>query len=151
MSRMVTPYAQTARRGNARHRLYHAGYERHRKFEHAVAQDHQDARSLPERRGGHQAALAGATQRTGQDRTVRVRLEISNEPVCYPVRRAIYAGTWITRCSIASPTKMRTGSAAQQTDQESQNTDQDIDEGHVVFRSSTTCLCCCRSLSHRAT
>ncbi|EDT42881.1 transposase mutator type [Burkholderia ambifaria MEX-5] len=27
--RMVTPYAQTARRGNARHRLYHAGYERH--------------------------------------------------------------------------------------------------------------------------
>ncbi|PRG62390.1 transposase, partial [Burkholderia multivorans] len=23
---MVTPYAQTARRGNARHRLYHAGY-----------------------------------------------------------------------------------------------------------------------------
>ncbi|MBU9468880.1 hypothetical protein LGM75_26550, partial [Burkholderia multivorans] len=41
-----------------------------------------------------------------------VRLEIGNEPVCYPVRRAIYAGTWITRCSIASPTKMRTGSAA---------------------------------------
>lgn len=26
----------------------------------------------------------------------RVRLEISNEPICYPVRRAIYAGTWIT-------------------------------------------------------
>ncbi|RQT69429.1 transposase, partial [Burkholderia cepacia] len=25
---MVTPYAQTTRRGNARHRLYHAGYER---------------------------------------------------------------------------------------------------------------------------
>ncbi|MBU9135794.1 hypothetical protein KTD17_22620, partial [Burkholderia multivorans] len=45
-----------------------------------------------------------------QDRAVRVRLEISNEPVCYPVRRAIYAGTWITRCSIASPTKMPTGS-----------------------------------------
>ncbi|MDN8032391.1 hypothetical protein L0Y98_18195 [Burkholderia multivorans] len=29
MSRMVTPYAQTARRGNARHRLYHAGYAQH--------------------------------------------------------------------------------------------------------------------------
>ncbi|MBR8385853.1 hypothetical protein KDX26_25965, partial [Burkholderia cenocepacia] len=41
---------------------------------------------------------------------VRVRLEISNEPVCYPVRRAIYAGAWITCCSTASPTKMRTGS-----------------------------------------
>ncbi|RQU99023.1 transposase, partial [Burkholderia cenocepacia] len=25
---MVPPYAQTTRRGNARHRLYHAGYER---------------------------------------------------------------------------------------------------------------------------
>ncbi len=71
---------------------------------------HQDPRSLPERRGGHQAALAGATQRTGQDRADCVRLEIGNEPVCYPVRRAIYAGTWITRCSTASPTKMRTGS-----------------------------------------
>ncbi len=35
---------------------------------------------------------------------------ISDEPVCYPVRRAIYAGTRITRCSTASPTKMRTGS-----------------------------------------
>ncbi|MCW5151830.1 hypothetical protein, partial [Burkholderia cenocepacia] len=44
---------------------------------------------------------------------VRVRLEISNEPVCYPVRRAIYAGAWITRCSTASPTKMRTGSGVQ--------------------------------------
>ncbi|CAM2178627.1 hypothetical protein BO443_30029 [Burkholderia orbicola] len=29
LSRMVTPYAQTTRRGNARHRLYHAGYKRH--------------------------------------------------------------------------------------------------------------------------
>ncbi|WP_373925250.1 IS3 family transposase [Burkholderia cenocepacia] len=54
--------------------------------------------------------MAGAAQRTGQDRAVRVRLEISNEPVCYPVRRAIYAGAWITCCSTASPTKMRTGS-----------------------------------------
>jgi len=35
---------------------------------------------------------------------------ISDEPVCYPVRRAIYAGARITRCSTASPTKMRTGS-----------------------------------------
>ncbi|WP_208458570.1 hypothetical protein, partial [Burkholderia metallica] len=35
-----------------------------------------------------------------------------DESVCYPVRRAIYAGARITRCSTASPTKMRTGSAA---------------------------------------
>ncbi|MBR8387247.1 hypothetical protein KDX26_33070, partial [Burkholderia cenocepacia] len=40
----------------------------------------------------------------------RLRLEISDEPVCYPVRRAIHAGAWITCCSTASPTKMRTGS-----------------------------------------
>ncbi|XQL33700.1 hypothetical protein ACOIY0_30870, partial [Burkholderia contaminans] len=33
-----------------------------------------------------------------------------DEPVCYPVRRAIHAGAWITCCSTASPTKMRTGS-----------------------------------------
>ncbi|WP_176155228.1 tyrosine-type recombinase/integrase, partial [Burkholderia vietnamiensis] len=32
------------------------------------------------------------------------------EPVCYPVWRAIHAGARITRCSTASPTKMRTGS-----------------------------------------
>ncbi|MDN7670003.1 RHS repeat-associated core domain-containing protein [Burkholderia vietnamiensis] len=30
---MVTPYAQTARRGNARHRLYHAGYNRYRYYD----------------------------------------------------------------------------------------------------------------------
>ncbi|WP_249192551.1 integrase core domain-containing protein, partial [Burkholderia cenocepacia] len=42
----------------------------------------------------------------------RLRLEISDEPVCYPVRRAIHAGAWITCCSTASPTKMRTGSTA---------------------------------------
>ncbi|MBO1858341.1 hypothetical protein J4G52_32785, partial [Burkholderia cenocepacia] len=42
---------------------------------------------------------------------VRLRLEISDEPVCYPVRRAIYAGARITGCSTASPTKTRTGSA----------------------------------------
>ena len=29
LSRMVTPYAQTTRRGTARHRLYHAGYQFH--------------------------------------------------------------------------------------------------------------------------
>ncbi|MCA8287484.1 hypothetical protein, partial [Burkholderia vietnamiensis] len=40
----------------------------------------------------------------------RLRLEISDEPVCYPVWRAIHAGARITRCSTASPTKMRTGS-----------------------------------------
>ncbi|MDN7428705.1 hypothetical protein, partial [Burkholderia sp. AU45388] len=46
---------------------------------------------------------------------VRIRLEISNESVCYPVRRAIYAGAWVTRCSTASPTKMRTGSIPEET------------------------------------
>ncbi len=61
------------------------------------AQDHQDARPLPERRGGDQAALAGVAQCPGQDRAVRLRLEISDESVCYPVRRAIYAGARITR------------------------------------------------------
>ena len=36
--------------------------QRHRERQRAAAQDHQDARSLPERRGGHQADLAGAAQ-----------------------------------------------------------------------------------------
>ena len=52
----------------------------------------------------------GAAKRVGQDRAGRVRLEISDEPVCYPVRRAVHAGARITCCSTASPTKMRTGS-----------------------------------------
>lgn len=34
--------------------------QRHRELEHAVAQDHQDAWTLPDRRGCHQAAMAGA-------------------------------------------------------------------------------------------
>ena len=48
-----------------------------------------------------------ALRNAGQDRAVRLRLEIGDEPVCYPVRRAIYAGARITCCSTASPTKMR--------------------------------------------
>ncbi|WP_343656598.1 hypothetical protein, partial [Paraburkholderia caribensis] len=41
-----------------------------------------------------------------------LRLEVSHEPVCYPVWRSIYAGARLTIPLTASPTKMRTGSAS---------------------------------------
>ncbi|SPS02385.1 hypothetical protein CBM2634_P90011 [Cupriavidus taiwanensis] len=62
LSRMVEPY--TKLRGEEREGAgsYHAGYECHREYQCAAAQDHQDARSLPQRRGGDQAAVAGPAQ-----------------------------------------------------------------------------------------
>ena len=107
LSRMVTPYAQTAQHGTVRRRLYHAGYKRHREYEHATAQDHQNPWSLPERRGGDSAAPAGAAQSAGQKGALGLRLEISHEPVCYPVRRAIYASARLTICSTVSATKIQ--------------------------------------------
>ncbi len=40
----------------------HLHDQRHRERQHAASEDHQDPRSLPERRGRHQAAVAGAAQ-----------------------------------------------------------------------------------------
>ncbi|MFM0598384.1 hypothetical protein PQQ68_35650, partial [Paraburkholderia dilworthii] len=69
--------------------------KRHRESEHATAQDHQDPRPLPQRRGRHQAAVAGATQRAGKVRESGIRLESGDEPVCYSVWRALHARTWL--------------------------------------------------------
>jgi hypothetical protein len=48
-------------------------------------------RDTPQRRGRHQAAPARAAQCAGEVRAGNFRMEISHEPVCYPVWRAVYA------------------------------------------------------------
>src|SRR5690606_12048958 len=53
------------------------------------------ARSLSQRRSGHQAAVAGATQRAEQIRARCLRLEVSNESICHHVRRPVHAGSGI--------------------------------------------------------
>jgi hypothetical protein len=49
--------------GGATRDLHH---QRHRERQRAIAQDHQDARALPQRRRGHQADLAGPAQHHGR-------------------------------------------------------------------------------------
>ena len=49
----------------------HLHDQRYREPAHAAAQDHQDARSLPHRRGGHEADLARAAQRDEESQSRR--------------------------------------------------------------------------------
>lgn len=51
----------------------------------AAAQDHQDARALPQQLSGHQADMAGAAQHHGRLEPCRAHLEGGDEPVRDPV------------------------------------------------------------------
>ena len=63
----------------------------HRERPRAAAQDHQDARPLPERRGGDQADLAGAAQHHRRLGPRSQGLEGGDEPVRDPLRRSLHA------------------------------------------------------------
>ena len=58
----------------------------------AAAQDHQDARALPQRRRGHQADLAGAAQHHGRLGPRGQGLARGDEPVRDTLRRSIHGG-----------------------------------------------------------
>ncbi len=55
-----------------------------------AAQDHQDARALPERRRGHQVDLAGAAQHHGRLGTRCEGVASRHEPVRHSLRRALH-------------------------------------------------------------
>ena len=59
--------------------------QRDREHQRAAAQDHQDARPLPERRRRHQTDLAGAAQHHGRLGPRGAGLEGGNEPICDPL------------------------------------------------------------------
>ena len=59
----------------------HLHDQRDREPAHAAAQDHQDARPLPHRRGGHEADLARAAQRDEESQPRRSRVDQRDESV----------------------------------------------------------------------
>jgi transposase-like protein len=63
----------------------HLHDERNREHQIAVAQDHQDARPIPDRRRSNETDLAGASQYHGRLGPCRSRLEDSDEPIRYPL------------------------------------------------------------------
>ena len=90
LSRMVTPYARTARRGTVRHRLYHAGYELAGERQCSASQNHQDARTLPFGRCGDQTTVAGAAKHHRRLASCCSRLEGRHAPVRDPLRGSLY-------------------------------------------------------------
>ena len=64
--------------------------QRHREPAQPAAQDHQDARALPERRCGHQADLAGAAQHHGRLGPCGQGVARGDEPVRDRLRRQIH-------------------------------------------------------------
>ena len=73
--------------GSAPGDLHH---QRDREPAHAAAQDHQDPRPLPERRGRHQAALAGPAQHPRRQGAIGLGLEDRHEPIRHPLRRPVH-------------------------------------------------------------
>ena len=86
--------------GGAQGDLHH---QRDREHQRALAQDHQDARPLPERRRGHQADLAGAAQHHGRLGPRGAGLEGGDEPICDPLRRSLHEGCRVI-CGTDLPT-----------------------------------------------
>ena len=80
--------------------------QRDRESAHAAQEDHQDARAFPQRRGGDQAAVAGASQRDEQVGKIDPRMEERNESIRDPVRRTIHE---LTPVKPASHTEFLTG------------------------------------------
>ena len=74
--------------GGAQGGLHH---QRDREHQRAAAQDHQDARPLPERRRGHQADLAGAAQHHRRLGPRGAGLEGGDEPIRDPLRGSLHA------------------------------------------------------------
>ena len=75
--------------GGAQGGLHH---QRDREHQRAVAQDHQDAGPLPERRRGDQADLAGAAQHHGRLGPRGAGLEGGDEPIRDPLRGSLHKG-----------------------------------------------------------
>jgi putative transposase len=66
-------------------------HQRHRKRAQPAAQDHQDARSLPQRRRGQQTHLAGTAQHHRRLEPRSQGMEAGDEPVRDTLRRAVHA------------------------------------------------------------
>jgi hypothetical protein len=66
-------------------------HQRHRIAAHASAQDHQNARSLPERRGRHQADLPRLEKHHEGVEDERTGMEVGDDAVRDPVPRAVRA------------------------------------------------------------
>ena len=73
--------------------------QRDREPAHAAAQDHQDARPLPERRCCHEVAVARAAQRDEQIGKIDTRVEERDESVRHPVRRSVHELTSVKPAS----------------------------------------------------
>jgi hypothetical protein len=89
--------------GGAACDLYH---QRDREPAQSAQEDHQDPRTLPERRCGPEAAMAGALQCPRRTGTISEGMERGDEPVRHPLRRPVHSGG---RVNPASHTKFLTG------------------------------------------
>ena len=77
--------------------------QRDREHLRATAQDHQEPRSLPQRRRGHETDLAGVEEHHSRLGPPVQGLERSHEPICEPLRRSLYEGSRL-RCGADLPT-----------------------------------------------
>ncbi len=80
-------------------------HQRHREHQRAAAQDHQDARSLPQRRCRLQADLAGLAQHHCRLGASSQGLEGGDEPVRDPLRGSLHEG-----CRVICGTALHTAS-----------------------------------------
>ncbi len=78
-------------------------HQRDRERSRAASQDHQDPRALPQRRGGHQADLAGVEEHHGRLGSCGQGVEGSHESVRDPQRRSLHEDSRV-RCGADLPT-----------------------------------------------